>query len=220
MELDSQPFGSVLKEKAQLVLGGLEQGNVGTAVQELLHINDAKTNSRYRQIGKITRGLHNAIGNLEFSNGERAGPKRDVQSRVGYVINLTQDAANRTMDLAEEATPIAAELGTASNALREDGRKLANRELSADEFRELYKKMADSLIFSEEKSNQLHVNLTDIVVTQGYQDLSGQVLLKIVNMLNATEGDLVNLLAMAANLQDVSCIAEPDPAVESWVLGR
>ena len=220
MELDSQPFGSVLKEKAQLVLGGLEQGNVGTAVQELLHINDAKTNSRYRQIGKITRGLHNAIGNLEFSNGERAGLKRDVQSRVGYVINLTQDAANRTMDLAEEATPIAAELGTASNALREDGRKLANRELSADEFRELYKKMADSLIFSEEKSNQLHVNLTDIVVTQGYQDLSGQVLLKIVNMLNATEGDLVNLLAMAANLQDVSCIAEPDPAVESWVLGR
>ena len=220
MELDSQPFGSVLKEKAQLVLGGLEQGNVGTAVQELLHINDAKTNSRYRQIGKITRGLHNAIGNLEFSNGERAGLKRDVQSRVGYVINLTQDAANRTMDLAEEATPIAAELGTASNALREDGRKLANRELSADEFRELYKKMADSLIFSEEKSNQLHVNLTDIVVTQGYQDLSGQLLLKIVNMLNATECDLVNLLAMAANLQDVSCIAEPGPVVESWVLGR
>ena len=220
MELDSQPFGSVLKEKAQLVLGGLEQGNVGTAVQELLHINDAKTNSRYRQIGKITRGLHNAIGNLEFSNGERAGLKRDVQSRVGYVINLTQDAANRTMDLAEEATPIAAELGTASNALREDGRKLANRELSADEFRELYKKMADFLIFSEEKSNQLHVNLTDIVVTQGYQDLSGQLLLKIVNMLNATEGDLANMLAMAANLQDVSCIAEPGPVVESWVLGR
>ncbi|MFT7244624.1 MAG: chemotaxis protein CheZ [Candidatus Azotimanducaceae bacterium] len=219
MELDSQPFDSLLKEKAQLVLDNLEQGNVSIAVQELLHINDAKTDSLYRQIGKITRGLHNAIGNLELSNGDSGGSDRDVQARVGYVINLTQDAANRTMDLAEEATPIAAELGTASKALREDWRKLANRELSADEFRELYKKMDDFLVFSEEKSNQLHVNLTDIVVTQGYQDLSGQVLQKIVDMLNATEGDLVNLLAMAANLQDVSCIAEAEAELEPLVTG-
>lgn len=219
MELDSQPLDSLLKEKAQLVLDNLEQGDVSTAVQELLHINDAKTDSLYRQIGKITRGLHNAIGNLELSNGDSEHSDRDVQSRVGYVINLTRDAANRTMDLAEEATPIAAELGTASRALREDWRKLANRELSADEFRELYKKMDDFLDFSEEKSNQLHINLTDIVVTQGYQDLSGQVLQKIVDMLNATEGDLVNLLAMAANLQDVSSIVEPEPEPEPLATG-
>jgi len=208
MELDSQPFDSLLKEKAQVVLDNLGQGDVNTAVQELLDINDARNDSLYRQIGKITRGLHNAIGNLELSNDEDGGSGRDVQARVEYVIDLTRDAANRTMDIAEESTPIAAELGTASNALREDWLKLANLEPSADRIREFYKKMDEFLAFSEEKSNQLHGNLTDIVVTQGYQDLSGQVLQKIVNMLNVTEGNLVDLLAMAANMQGVSGLEE------------
>jgi chemotaxis protein CheZ len=204
MELDTQPFDSLLKEKAQLLLDNLEQGRVGTAVQELLQINDARNDSLFQQIGKITRGLHNAISNLEFANSETGESERDVQARVSYVIELTQDAANKTMDLAEEATPIAAELGSASSALREDWRKLANRELSAAEFRELYKRIDGFLAYAEDKSNQLHGNLTDIVVTQGYQDLSGQVLQKIVNTLDETESDLVNLLAMAANMQDVS----------------
>jgi chemotaxis protein CheZ len=123
---------------------------------------------------------------------------------VSYVIDLTRDAANKTMDLAEEATPIAAELGSASTSLREDWRKLGTRELTASEFRDLYKKIDGFLAYAEDKSNQLHVNLTDIVVTQGYQDLSGQVLQKIVNMLNTTETNLVSLLALAANMQTVS----------------
>lgn len=204
MDLDAQPFDSLLKEKAQLLLDNLEQGNVGTAVQELLQINDARNDSLFREIGKITRGLHNAITNMEFANSDLGDAERDVQARVSYVIDLTQEAANKTMDLAEESTPIAAELGSASTALRADWRKLASRELSAAEFRELYKKIDDFLTYAEDKSNQLHGNLTDIVVTQGYQDLSGQVLQKIVRMLDSTESSLVGLLAMAANMQDVS----------------
>tara|TARA_R110002111_G_scaffold9790_1_gene32780 strand:- start:420 stop:1187 length:768 start_codon:yes stop_codon:yes gene_type:complete len=211
MDLDSQPFDSLLKEKAQLLLDNLDQGIVSTAVQELLDINDARNDNLYTQIGKITRGLHDAIGNLEFANGDETDAERDVQARVAYVIDLTRDAANKTMDLAEESTPIAAELGSASTALRGDWEKLANRELSAKEFRELYRRIDDFLLYAEDKSNQLHSNLTDIVVTQGYQDLSGQVLQKIVNMLNATESDLVSLLEMAANMQTPDQNAEVEP---------
>ena len=200
MELEEgKAFDTMLKEKAQVLLENLEQGNL--TVQELMSINEARHDAMYQQIGKITRGLHNAITKLEVSNSE-GNEDRDVQARVGYVINLTQDAANKTMDLAEEATPIAAELGSASKELRADWLKLKNRQLSADEFRELYKRIDGFLAYSEEKSNLLHTTLTDIVVTQGYQDLSGQVLQKIVNMLNATESDLANLLAMAANMQE------------------
>lgn len=212
MELDSQPFDSLLKEKAQLLLDNLDQGNVSTAVQELLDINDARNDNLYSQIGKITRGLHDAISNLEFANGDQDDTQRDVQARVAYVIELTQDAANKTMDLAEASTPIAAELGSASTSLRTEWAKLKNRELSASEFRELYKRIDDFLLYAEDKSNHLHDNLTNIVVTQGYQDLSGQVLQKIVNMLNGTEGDLVSLLAMAANMQSPHSESRSEPA--------
>lgn len=195
-----KPFDSMLKEKAQVLLDSLEQGNL--TVQELMTINEERHNALYQQIGKITRGLHEAIANLEFANTD-GNDDRDVQARVGYVIELTQEAANKTMDIAEETTPIAAELGSESARLREDWKKLKSRELSADDFRELYKKIDDFLAYSEDKSNQLHKNLTDIVVTQGYQDLSGQVLQKIVTMLNATESDLVKLLDMSAKMQDI-----------------
>ncbi len=195
-----KPFDHMLKEKAQVLLDSLEQGNL--TVQELMNINEERHNALYQQIGKITRGLHDAISNLEFANTE-GNDDRDVQARVGYVIELTQEAANKTMDIAEETSPIAAELGSESAKLRGEWKKLKNRQLSADEFRELYSRIDDFLAYSEDKSNLLHKNLTDIVVTQGYQDLSGQVLQKIVTMLNATESDLVKLLDMSAKMQDV-----------------
>ncbi len=211
MKPDLPPFDAVMKEKAQLVLENLENGDVGTAVRELIHINDARNDSLYQQIGKITRGLHDAISKLEIqAGGSDQNEGKDVQARVSYVINLTQEAANKTMDLAELATPIAAELGSESTKLRLEWKKLAARQLSAEEFRSLYKRTDEFLGFAEEKSSELHSNLTDIVVAQGYQDLSGQVLYKITKMLEATEHDLINLVAMAAKMEDVSGI---DPAM-------
>lgn len=206
MDLEEiKPYDTMLKEKAQVLLESLEQGNM--TVQELMSINEARHNALYQQIGKITRGLHDAISNLEFAN-EETGQERDVQARVGYVIDLTSEAANKTMDIAEETTPIAAELGSASSTLRQDWKKLRNRELSAAEFRELYQRIDDFLLYAEDKSNLLHSNLTDIVLTQSYQDLSGQVLQKIVAMLNATEGDLIKLLEMSATMQNVDSTDE------------
>lgn len=202
MKSEPESFDILLKEKAQLLLDNLAQGDVGTAVRELLEINDARNESVYQQLGKITRGLHNAITNMELNATE--AEDRDVRARVSYVIDLTQEAANKTMDLADEATPIAAELGIESTQLRADWKKLASREMDASDFRKLYKRIGDFLAFSEEKSNQLHSNLTDIVVAQGYQDLSGQILLKILTMLETTEVDLVNLLAMSGRMEAFS----------------
>jgi len=165
--MESESFETLLKEKSELLLSTLSQGDVGLALRELLDINDARNEGLYQQIGKITRGLHDALTNMELGANET--DDRDVQARVAYVIQLTQDAANKTMDLADEATPVAAELGSESKQLREDWKKLGSRELSASDFRSLYKRIDDFLAYSEEKSNQLHGNLTDIVVAQGYQ---------------------------------------------------
>ena len=204
----TEKFEVILKEQAQLLLDSLEDGDVGSAVRQLLNINNAREDSLYRQIGKITRGLHNTISKLDTGNPEMEARSdgRDVNSRLHYVIKLTQDAANKTMDLADEATPIAAELGSESTKLRAEWRKLASRQISAEDFRHLYKRMDDFLAYSEQKSSQLHGNLTDIVVAQGYQDLSGQVLHKIVSALESTETDLVDLLKISNKIRDVSGI--------------
>ena len=205
MESEPESFETLLKEKSELLLDTLASGDVGTALRELLDINDARNESLYQQIGKITRGLHDAITHMELGVNET--DDRDVQARVAYVIQLTQDAANKTMDLADEATPVAAELGSESTQLRTEWKKLASRELNAGDFRTLYKRIDDFLAYSEEKSNQLHGNLTDIIVAQGYQDLSGQILHKIMNMLETTESDLVSLLAISGQMETFSGVS-------------
>jgi chemotaxis protein CheZ len=210
MKSESESFDGFLKEKAQLLLDNLAQGDVGSAVRDLFDINDARNKNLYQQVGKITRGLHHAITNMELNTSE--SDDRDVRARVAYVISLTQEAANKTMDLADEATPIAAELGSESIQIRADWKKLASREMDASDFRTLYKRIDDFLAYSEEKSNLLHKNLTDIVVAQGYQDLSGQILYKIMAMLKTTEGDLVNLLAMSSQMEAFGGIDKDEPA--------
>jgi len=59
---------------------------------------------------------------------------------LNYVIQLTQKAAERTMDMVDEAAPIAANLGQEAIVTRRVAR-LKRREMSADEFRELYERM-------------------------------------------------------------------------------
>jgi chemotaxis protein CheZ len=205
MESDSQlldlAFHDVAKNRAQEVLASLDRGDVDHAVEQLLSFNDARNDGLYQQIGKMTRGLHNAIVNMEFKSDAVGDGQRDVNARLAYVIELTASAANRTMDLAEDALPIASELRDESTRLGVEWEKLGKRELTSDEFRNLYSQMADFLAYSAAQSSKMQEGFTEIVLAQGYQDLSGQIVQKIMAMLKRTEEDLVGLLALSGRMQ-------------------
>ncbi|MCB1646454.1 MAG: protein phosphatase CheZ [Pseudomonadales bacterium] len=200
MESESHANDTQLRAQAEQVLANLANGDVEDAVEKLLNFNDARNDSLYQQIGKITRGLHDAIIHMELNNEQLGQSERDVQARLRYVIDLTASAANRTMDLAEEAMPIATALNTEATRLQSDWEKLGKRELSGEEFRRLYERMSEFLGYSVTESNRLYEHCHEIVLAQGYQDLSGQIISKIMDMLKRTEHNLVHLLAMAGSM--------------------
>jgi len=212
MEADSQVTDAALKEKAHMVLASIQGGDVDHAMQQLLDFNDVRNVNLYRHIGKITRGLHDAIVNMEIKNDAVDDHQRDVYARLTYVIDLTSNAANRTMDLAEDALPVASALRDESTRLGVEWEKLGKRELSAEDFRRLYGQMADFLSYAATESERLNVGFTEIVLAQSYQDLSGQILQKVMAMLQRTEEDLVSLLAMAGKVQHQSGSANANEA--------
>jgi len=202
MEADSQMNNAALKEKAHLLISSIQEGDVDHAMQQLLEFNNGRNIDLYRQIGKITRGLHSAIVNMEIKSDAANDHQRDIHARLSYVIELTADAANRTMDLAEDALPFASALRNESTRLAVDWEKLGKRELTAEDFRKLYVQMTSFLNYAATESERLHVGFTEIVLAQSYQDLSGQILQKVMAMLQNTEKELVSLLALAGKVQE------------------
>src|SRR5690606_6335924 len=117
----------------------------------------------------------------------------DASDRLNYVINLTQKAADKTMDMVDQAAPIAMNLGQEASALRDEWARLKRREMSPAEFRNLYERIDGFLSQMVIGTTQLNENFQNIMLEQGFQDLTGQVLKKVIGLIKDVERDLVSL---------------------------
>ncbi len=103
-------FESTLKRHAQELVTSLEKGRFGEAVQLIHELNQTRDRGLYQEVGKLTRELHSAIVNFQIDphmpQAEEVSQITDATERLGYVVRLTENAANRTMDLVEESTPV------------------------------------------------------------------------------------------------------------------
>jgi len=206
-----------LSDQAKLLLEQLQSGDEKAAVKTMDTINQIREKTLYEEIGKLTRSLHDAIVNFHLDTSSLGGhtstedpadvsAMEDAKDRLSYVINLTENAANRTMDMVEETIPISEELFKTSANLREDWGRLLKRELSVEEFRKLYRDMDEFLAISGEKSGEIGRNLSNILMAQDYQDLTGQVIKKVITLVNDVEGKLVELVTMASRVEDITGI--------------
>ena len=197
-------FESVLKQHAQELVKCLESGDFAQAVQVINELNQIRDRGLYQEVGKLTRELHNAIVNFEIDPrgmaGEEVSQISDATDRLSYVVKMTENAANRTMDLVEESAPLVGNFGDEARAVHSDWKKFMRREMGPDEFRELAKRVDAFLRHSESSAEQLSSKLNDILLAQDYQDLTGQVIKRVVNLVGQIEKDLVKLVMMASQV--------------------
>jgi chemotaxis protein CheZ len=199
-----------LKERARALVDQLEQGNFPAAAEVIRTINEARDRSIYREVGKLTRGLHEAIINFEIDTGaagldhEHMSKMSNAQERLDYVINLTQKSANKTMDMVEEGIPVAEQLGQQATALRADWQRLIRREMKPDEFRALYHRIDAFFSEAEHNSGELSVKFNSILLAQDFQDLSGQVIKKVITLVQEVEARLVELMRVAGQVEHLT----------------
>ncbi len=201
-----------LKERARALVDQLENGNFAAAADVIQSINEARDRSIYREVGKLTRGLHDAIRNFEIDTGaagldhDRMSKMANAQERLDYVINLTQKSADKTMDMVEEGIPLAERLGANASTLRADWQRLIKREMSPDEFRELYRRIDEYLGEATHDSSELSAKFNAILLAQDYQDLSGQVIKKVITLVQEVEARLVELMRVAGQVEQLTGI--------------
>ncbi len=211
---DDEEFRSQLQDCANQLVEKLQSDNYEEASELIHNLVEARNNHIFRSVGQLTRGLHEAIVNFHVDADLQQNPPdvngseiRDASDRLQYVIDMTQAAADKTMDKVEAVAPIAMDLGNESAKLKEEWMRLKRREITAEEFRNLYTRIDDFLEQMGDGTTLLNSSLQEIILEQGYQDLTGQVLKKVIGLISDVENELVNLMRMACQVEEVTGLA-------------
>lgn len=207
MEHDDSTLGdleSTLKNNARDLVDSLEQGNFGAAVQLINELNKVRDRGLYHEVGKLTRELHNAIVNFQLDprmpHAQELSQIADATERLNYVVTMTEKAANRTMDLVEQSAPLVNDLSDEAQSLSVEWGRFMRREIGADGFRELAKRVELFLARSERDGAKLSGHLNDILLAQDYQDLTGQVIKRVTQLVTEVESNLLKLVLMASQV--------------------
>ncbi len=208
---DSEEFKAQLQDSAKFLIQKLQDNNFEDASNLIQTLYEVRESHVFNAVGKLTRGLHDAIVNfhvdarvenvLEEGN---ASEIRDASDRLQYVIKMSEAAADKTMDRVESAAPIAAKLREEAAQLRGDWEKFRRREMTKEEFAVLYERIGHFLEDMDESTGALNSNLQAIILEQGYQDLTGQVLKKVIGLVTHVEGELVHLVRIAGQVEEVT----------------
>jgi chemotaxis protein CheZ len=197
-------FESTLKKHAQELVASLEKGKFGDAVQLIHELNQTRDRGLYQEVGKLTRELHSAIVSFQIDphmpQAEEVSQITDATERLSYVVRLTEGAANRTMDLVEQSTPLMNGLSADAKALSADWGRFMRREIGAEEFRDLARRVDGFLTRSEKETHEVASHLNDILLAQDYQDLTGQVIKRVTTLVTEVESNLLKLVLMASQV--------------------
>lgn len=202
---DSIDVSDTADDKLQLartLVDHLEAGNDEHAVSVIAELAGFRDSLLFQEIGRLTRELHDAINSFVV-DAQLADIARhdmpDAAERLRYVIATTEQAANTTLTAVEESLPLA-------DSLRVDARHLANRwakfnsrQLSVGDFRALSVELSDFLEVTQANTEELHKRLSDVLIAQGYQDITGQVIRRVIDLVKDVEGKLVELVRLSGS---------------------
>lgn len=150
----------------------------------------------FARLGAITREMHEALavigGNQLHAIVEEIPNARD---RLAYVGKMTEDAANKVLTLVEAAKPECDDLATRGVELSESLTRLAAApDMSVEKARGLMVVCGKFARSTAKFADGQGAVLSDIMMAQDFQDLSGQVIKKVIDIITRTEMQLVQLL--------------------------
>lgn len=168
----------------------------------------------FARLGSITREMHEALtvlGNNNLHTIVQEIP--NARDRLAYVGKMTEDAANKVLNLVDKAKPECNDLQTRGVQLGESlTRMAANETMSIEMARGMMVTCGKFAQSTAKFASQQSEVLSDIMMAQDFQDLSGQVIQKVIDIITRTELQLVQLL-VDSSPEHAPAAAEPKAAV-------
>lgn len=186
-------------EQARELVELLEVGNQSKANEKLDEMFDRRNDKLFTSVGQLTRDLHEALQDFQLDPRivqltEDDLP--DAQNRLQYVIQKTEDAANRTMDAVEACLPMADDMHQKIEQLMPQWQKLMDNDIQLSEFKSLCHNVDDVLKSCGSNMPQIHSLMTEVLMAQDFQDITGQVIRRVIQLVEDVEKNLIELLKL------------------------
>ncbi len=182
------------------LLATMEQGDEAGAKEVLDELARVRETQLYIEMGKLTRELHDAIKSFGMDDQIAHLAEQDIpdaRARLKYVIEMTDKAAHRTLGAVEESLPLCEGMEDRSNELHQEWRRFIHREMDLKEFKELSKRLDHFLTENTGDAGKLRQYLNDVLMAQDYQDLTSQIIKRVIGLVEQVEGNLVNLIRLS-----------------------
>nr|AAZ95858.1 CheZ [Aeromonas piscicola] len=145
----------------------------------------------------LTRQLHSSLQDFRLDSripDLATHEIPDARERLSYVIDMTDKAANRTMDAVEASLPIADRLNDNIQLVMPNWNALMSRDMNVGQFKSLCHQLDDFIKASESDADKLRQLLTEILMAQDFQDLTGQMIRKVIKLVQEVETKLIEML--------------------------
>jgi len=149
---ETQAERQLLIERLQGALDALEHNDEAAWRREIDTLAAWRTRPMMQGLSRLARELGQALGELPTLPDE-AGELDDACARLDHVVAMTEQASHRTLDLAEECRLLADQLAAGG--------------LGGEQAEVLEK---------------IRHNLTEMALTQSFQDLTGQIIRRVAGI--------------------------------------
>ncbi len=122
----------------------------------------------------------------------------DARHRLEHVLKLTDEAAHATLDLVERSGPLAERTGVRAAGILPLWQRFRDRNIEQKDFQILLAAMDAFLPSARADSEQVRNNLAEVLMAQGYQDISGQIIRGVMQLVTEIEIVLVSLMRLSS----------------------
>jgi chemotaxis protein CheZ len=200
-------------ELARDLVTRLETGQEDAALTLIAQLAGFRDSMLFQEVGRLTRELHEAINGFLADSNLADIAKTEMPNaaeRLAHVISMTEEAANTTLAAVEDAMPLAETLQSDSQHLSSSWDRFKARKMDVSDFRSMSRELEVFLHDTQANANALNSKLSEVLMAQGYQDLTGQIIRKVIDLVRDVEGKLVELIRLSGARQSAE-----KPAMEA-----
>jgi len=151
----------------------------------------------FNQVGQMARQLHDTLGALGYDKvlEKTVSALPDAKDRLAYIANLTEQAACKVLNATDIANPLQEELEAGAALLAAKWDTLYANKMGVEDFKLL---ASETRAFVKnavpQRTAATKEQLMEIMMAQDFQDLTGQVIKKVIALAQDLEAQLMSVL--------------------------
>ncbi len=177
-------------------------GDRAAFVEALDRLGEARRPSLYRDLRELSISLRFALDQFRLDSrlANLAGKEvPDARVRLDHALKLTEAGAHRTLDLVERSCPLADRTAKEAAALVKTLEDIRAGGTDSGQLDAVLSRIDAFLAAAQSDGEAVRANLTEVLMAQSYQDLSGQVIRGVITLVGEVERTLAHFAVLAGD---------------------